>query len=79
MKPGGSAVPRAIIGFRQDPEGHWVAELECGHSQHVRHLPPWQSRPWVTTPEGREGFLGRTLPCTRCGAGEPVGEPPSAS
>jgi hypothetical protein len=61
-----SSVPRAIVGYHQDPEGHWVAELECGHSQHVRHLPPWQNRPWVTTPEGRDSFLGRALPCALC-------------
>ena len=40
---------RRITGFHEDEEGHWVAELECGHAQHVRHDPPWQSRPWVTT------------------------------
>jgi hypothetical protein len=34
-------------------EGHWVAELECGHRQHMRHRPPFERREWVTTPEGR--------------------------
>jgi hypothetical protein len=55
-----------IVGFHQDEEGHWVAELECGHGQHVRHVPPWQVRPWVTTPEGRASVLGTTLRCPRC-------------
>jgi diadenosine tetraphosphate (Ap4A) HIT family hydrolase len=59
---------RRIAGFHTDDEGHWVAELECGHGQHVRHDPPWQLRPWVTTPEGRAGMLGTTLRCRRCAA-----------
>ncbi len=28
-----------IAGYHQDSDGHWVAELECGHNQHVRHEP----------------------------------------
>jgi hypothetical protein len=59
-------VKRRITGFHQDEEGHWVADLECGHGQHVRHDPPWQVRVWVTTPEGREGRLGTTLNCVLC-------------
>ena len=31
---------QAIIGFHLDEEQHWVAELACGHGQHVRHTPP---------------------------------------
>jgi hypothetical protein len=57
---------RRIVGYRQDEEGHWVAELECGHSQHVRHDPPWQVRDWVTTPEGRASRVGAELDCRRC-------------
>lgn len=60
---------RSIVGFRQDDEQHWIAELECGHSQHVRHTPPWQERPWVLTPEGRAGRLGTSLACQACGGG----------
>ena len=63
---------RRIRGFHQDDEGHWVAELECGHSRHVRHDPPWQQRPWVTTPEGRERFLGVKIECRWCGVGTPA-------
>jgi len=59
-------VPRRIVGFHQDDEGHWVADLECGHAQHVRHDPPWQVRPWVLTAEGRESFVGVTLGCIHC-------------
>jgi hypothetical protein len=57
---------RAIVGFDRDEVGDWVALLECGHRQHVRHRPPWQERPWVLTPEGREGRLGTSLNCVVC-------------
>jgi hypothetical protein len=67
---------QAIVGFHQDEEGHWVADLACGHSQHVRHDPPWQVRPWVTTKAGRDGFLGVMLDCVRCDRGEPPTRPP---
>jgi hypothetical protein len=69
----GPAVSRAIVGFRRDAEGHWVADLACGHAQHVRHAPPWQSRPWVTTEAGRASRLGTPLGCVRCGAGRAAG------
>ena len=59
-------VARAIVGFHQDDEQHWVADLECGHTQHVRHDPPWQLRPWVTTPEGRLQHIGTILHCVIC-------------
>jgi len=59
---------RRIVGFHQDEAHDWVAELECGHNQHVRHHPPWTNRPWVVTPEGRAKALGRTLPCRLCDA-----------
>ncbi|HQY69742.1 MAG: DUF3565 domain-containing protein [Gammaproteobacteria bacterium] len=59
---------RGIVGFHQDEEGHWVAELECGHMQHVRHDPPWVNRPWVTSAEGRAGMLGFMLNCRLCDA-----------
>lgn len=62
-----SPLPRRIVGFHQDDEGHWVADLECGHSQHVRHDPPWQRRPWVLTAEGRERYIGVVLGCVHCG------------
>jgi len=57
---------RAVTGFHLDAEGHWVADLACGHGQHVRHDPPWQNRLWVTTPEGRAGFVGTLLACVKC-------------
>ena len=60
-------VLRRITDFHQDAEGHWVAELECGHRQHVRHDPPWQVRPWVATEEGRARFVGTEVACGACG------------
>ena len=62
----GPARPRRIIGFHLDEEQHWVAELDCGHTQHVRHDPPWQIREWVTTPEGRASRIGAELECVKC-------------
>jgi hypothetical protein len=64
-------VNRRIVGFHQDDLGDWVAELECGHDQHVRHDPPWTNRPWVTTPDGRNATLGQTLACRKCDQGAP--------
>lgn len=57
---------KQITGFHKDAESHWVAELECGHGQHVRHDPPWMVREWVTTEEGRNGRIGFELNCVRC-------------
>lgn len=55
-----------IVGYHLDDVGDWVADLACGHGQHVRHQPPFFSRPWVLTPEGRERQLGQLLFCKRC-------------
>ncbi len=57
---------QAITGYHQDDEHHWVAQLACGHNQHLRHTPPWVSRPWVITPAGREQHLGSQLHCKKC-------------
>jgi hypothetical protein len=57
---------RSITGYHLDEEGDWVAELACGHNQHVRHDPPWQIRLWVTTEYGRKAHLGRQLDCLKC-------------
>jgi len=64
-------VKRRMVGFHQDDEAHWVAELDCGHNQHVRHDPPWVRREWVTTEGGREAALGRALDCVKCDQGAP--------
>jgi hypothetical protein len=57
---------RRITGFHQDTEHHWVAELECGHQQHVRHNPPWEIRPWVLSEDTRREKLGTELDCVLC-------------
>lgn len=57
---------RSIIGFHKDEHDDWVADLVCGHTQHVRHNPPWQLRPWVVTQEGRNSKLGTLLNCKNC-------------
>jgi hypothetical protein len=62
---------RCIVGFHRDEEGDWVAELDCGHGQHMRHNPPWQLRPWTTTEQGRAARLGATVNCLKCDRNEP--------
>ena len=57
---------RKIVGYHSDAENHWVAELECGHGQHVRDDPPWRERPWVRTAEGRASRLDQELNCVMC-------------
>lgn len=61
-----SGVGRRIVGFDRDDEGDWVALLECGHRQHVRHRPPWTNRPWVVRAAGRQARLGHMLRCGEC-------------
>ena len=57
-----------IIGFRPDDDGHWIADLACGHSQHMRHKPPFIERPWVMTEAGRRGKLGTEIARPICAA-----------
>jgi hypothetical protein len=57
-----------ICGFHQDDEGHWVADLACGHARHVRHDPPWQVREWVLEAATRQEHIGTLLNCARCDA-----------
>jgi hypothetical protein len=62
-------VLRRITALRPDRDGvrtAWVAELDCGHDRHVRHRPPWESRPWVTTAEGRSSRIGTGIDCFKC-------------
>ena len=61
---------RGIVSFHQDVEGDWVARLECGHRQHVRHRPPFLLRPWVDDPDGRASRLGTPLQCPLCDRAE---------
>lgn len=59
-----------MTGFHQDDVGDWVAELECGHNQHVRHRPPFQMRDWVVADETRRARVGAALDCPLCDRGE---------
>ena len=55
-----------LTGWRQDEEGNWVAILACGHTQHMRHQPPWQSRAWVLDPQLRAEKIGQPFACGWC-------------
>lgn len=57
---------QAIVGYHRDEEEHWVAQLACGHNQHVRHDPPWMRREWVCSEAGRAKMLGACLDCVKC-------------
>ena len=57
---------RTIVGFRQDDGGAWIADLDCGHSQHIRHQPPFKLAPWVLEEEGRASRVGQPLECRLC-------------
>ncbi len=59
---------RRIVAFHQDMEQHWVADLECGHTQHVRHEPPLMTRLWVLEAHTRAEHLGTLLDCLLCDA-----------
>ncbi len=48
-----------VIGFHLDDDQHWVAELSCGHTQHLRHQQPWQTRAWVLDPAQRLEKIGQ--------------------
>jgi uncharacterized protein DUF3565 len=63
---------RSIVGFHLDAQGEWVAELACGHRQHVRHKPPFYPRPWVLEAEGRQQHLGTPLECRLCNQNVPA-------
>ncbi len=63
---------RPITGFIQDEQGYWIAQLSCGHHQHVRHRPPLVERLWVLTESGRHSRLGQVLNCLHC---EPIQGP----
>ena len=66
--------PQCITGYHLDGEQEWVAELACGHFQHVRHHPPMMERLWVTQEAGRTAHLGTVLPCKKCVLGAPIDE-----
>lgn len=61
---------RAITAYHQDDVPEWVAELACGHHQHVRHRPPFQLRPWIIEEPDRAARLGSPLDCPLCDRAE---------
>jgi len=61
---------RTIVNFRADDQGDWVAELSCGHRQHVRHRPPFQVRAWVLDHETRRSRIGSLISCPLCDRAE---------
>ncbi|NQD92836.1 DUF3565 domain-containing protein [Pseudomonas sp. CrR25] len=65
-----------LLDFRQDEDGHWVAVLSCGHTQHLRHQPPWQMRDWVLDPAQRRAQLGQPFACGWCAAAAATGTTP---
>jgi len=62
---------QAIVKFQQDELNDWVAVLSCGHTQHVRHRPPWMIREWVESEQGRQAAIGKLLQCKKCDRSEP--------
>ena len=71
-------IPKPITGYHLDEEGHWVAQLACGHNQHVRHDPPLVEREWVRSPDGRKSMIGYELCCRKCVEGVPADARPTA-
>lgn len=61
-----NGMKQKIIAFHLDNEKHWVADLNCGHKQHVRHDPPLVERPWVLKEETRIEKVGTELNCKSC-------------
>jgi len=55
-----------IAGFHQDEASDWVADLACGHRQHMRHRPPWTVRAWVTDAGQRAARVGQAIECPLC-------------
>lgn len=70
VRPRLNGVQRTIIDYYQDDDDDWVAELSCGHNQHVRHNPPWQERPWIVNAAGRADRVGKPLECPLCDRAE---------
>lgn len=56
----------AIISFQRESDTAWVAQLDCGHTQHIRHAPPFKLAPWVVGEQARAERIGALLPCPLC-------------
>ena len=58
-----AGIPSRIVDYHLDERFDWIADLECGHQQHVRHNPPWTNRNYT---QGRYEHLGFELRCLVC-------------
>lgn len=67
-----------ITGYHRDDESHWVAQLACGHNQHVRHDPPLVRRDWTQSAEGRRSMIGHELQCKKCYEKAPMDDRPES-
>lgn len=61
---------RKITQFHDDSAGDCYALLDCLHTRHFRHNPPFDDRPWTLSEDGRAGMIGETTECVRCDRGE---------
>lgn len=57
---------RTILSFYKNERDHWTARLDCGHTQTVRHNPPWVNRRWILREETRRQRIGTSLNCKSC-------------
>lgn len=57
---------RTITGFFKNDRDHWTAQLDCGHTQIIRHNPPWVNRRWVLREETRRQRVGTSINCKAC-------------
>ena len=57
---------REIAAWRGHPNGHWAAELVCGHSRWVPQGPPDGPEAPAHEPDVRPARLGSVLECDAC-------------
>ena len=57
---------RRINGFVRDEHGDWIARLDCHHSQHIRHQPPFRDAPWIHDDDAHAERVATLLDCPLC-------------
>jgi|GEM_PF-893351 len=55
-----------IIRFHKDEKGDWIVDLDCGHSRHMRHDPPWSNMDWIHSSEARWDRMQQPIECRSC-------------
>lgn len=60
---------RKILRFYKDEKGDWIVDLECGHSRHMRHDPPWSNMDWIHSSEARWDRMQKPIDCRDCDGG----------